>query len=234
MALFTISDLHLSLNTNKSMEVFGGVWKDYIEKLEYNWNNLVKKDDLVVIPGDISWETYLEDAVLDFKFLDNLNGQKIISKGNHDFWFLTVNKLYNFFNENNISTIKMLHNNFYTYKNVAICGTKGIDITKKPTTEEAIKIENREAGRLEKSILDAKKAGFDDVLVFMHYPPVIKEGKYNNNLFYYILKEYGIKKCYYGHLHSRSHHLAFCEEIDGILFELISSDYLNFTPKKIL
>ena len=69
MALYTISDLHLSLNTNKSMEVFGGVWKDYIEKLEYNWNNLVKKDDLVVIPGDISWETYLEDAVLDFKFL---------------------------------------------------------------------------------------------------------------------------------------------------------------------
>lgn len=234
MALFTISDLHLSLNTNKSMEVFGGKWKDYIEKLEKNWNSLVKEDDLVIVPGDISWETYLEDALLDFKFLDNLKGNKIISKGNHDYWFLTVNKLYDFFDKNNISTIRMLHNNYFTYDNVAICGTKGVDITKKPTTEEAVKLENREAIRLEKSILDAKKAGFDDILVFMHYPPIIKEGKYNNNLFYYILKEYNIKKCYYGHLHSRSHHLAFCEEIEGIEFNLVSGDYLDFTPMKIL
>ena len=234
MALFSISDLHLSLNTNKSMEVFGGAWKDYISKLETNWNKVVTSNDLVVIPGDISWETYLEDSVCDFKFLDKLNGKKIISKGNHDFWFLTVNKLYNFFEENNISTIKMLHNNFYTYENYAICGTKGVDITKKPSTEEAIKLENREAQRLEKSILDAKKAGYEDILVFMHYPPIIKEGKYNNNLFYYILKEYNIRQCFYGHLHSRSHHLAYCENIDGIDFKLVSSDYLDFTPIKIL
>lgn len=234
MALFTISDLHLSMNTNKSMEVFGGVWKGYIEKLETNWNSKVKDDDYVVIPGDISWETYQDDTLNDFKFLDRLKGIKIISKGNHDYWFLTVNKLYNFLEKNNIKTIKMLHNNFYTYKNIAICGTKGVDITKKPITEQSVKLENREASRLEKSILEAKNAGYDDIFVFMHYPPIIKDGKYNNNLFYYILKEYGVKRCYYGHLHTRSHHLAFCEKIEGIEFQLISSDFLDFNPQKIL
>ncbi|MBE7020322.1 MAG: serine/threonine protein phosphatase [Ruminococcaceae bacterium] len=234
MALFTISDLHLSLNTNKSMEVFGGVWRDYITKLEKNWNKIVTPDDLVVVPGDISWETYLEDAVEDFRFLERLNGKKIISKGNHDYWFLTVNKLYDFFDKNDIKTISMLHNNFFAYENYAICGTKGVDISKKPATDENIKLENREAIRLEKSIVDAKKAGYSDILVFMHYPPIIKEGKYNNNLFYYILKEYGIKKCFYGHLHTRSHHLAYCGDIEGIEFNLISSDYLDFKPMKIL
>ena len=234
MALFTISDLHLSLNTNKSMEVFGGVWKDYITKLEKNWNETVAINDTVVIPGDISWETYLENATEDFKFLNKLNGNKIISKGNHDYWFLTVNKLYDFFDKNNISTISMMHNNFYTYEDYAICGTKGVDITKKPSTEEGIRLENREAIRLEKSITDAKSAGFDNILVFMHYPPIIKEGRYNNNLFYCILKEYGIKKCFYGHLHTRSHHLAYCENIEGIEFSLVSSDFLNFKPMKIL
>lgn len=234
MALFTISDLHLSLNTNKSMEVFGGVWRDYITKLEKNWNEIVAPDDLVVVPGDISWETYLEDAVEDFRFLERLNGKKIISKGNHDYWFLTVNKLYDFFDKNDIKTISMLHNNFFAYENYAICGTKGVDISKKPATDENIKLENREAIRLEKSIVDAKKAGYSDILVFMHYPPIIKEGKYNNNLFYYILKEYGIKKCFYGHLHTRSYHLAYCGDIEGIEFNLISSDYLDFKPMKIL
>ena len=234
MALFTISDLHLSLNTNKEMDVFGGIWKGYIDKLERNWNETVKEDDLVVIPGDISWETYLEDTERDFKFLDNLNGNKILLKGNHDYWFLTVNKLYSFFEENNITTIKMLHNNFYTYEKTAICGTKGVDIIKKPITDEKIKLENREAIRLENSIIQAKNAGYEDIIVFMHYPPVLKDGKYNDNLFYSVLKEYNIKKCYYGHLHTRSHHMAVCEEIEGIEFKLVSSDYLDFKPMKIL
>ena len=234
MALFTISDLHLSLNTNKSMEVFGGTWKGYIEKLETNWNETVGKDDLVIVPGDISWETYLEDAVKDFEFLDKLNGNKILLKGNHDYWFLTVNKLYSFFEEHNINSVKMLHNSFYTYENIAICGTKGVDISKKPVTDDKVKLENREALRLENSILKAKQAGYDDIMVFMHYPPVLKGGSYNDNLFYSVLKEYGIKKCFYGHLHTRSHYQAICEEIEGIEFNLVSSDYINFKPLKIL
>lgn len=234
MALFTISDLHLSLNTDKPMDVFGGIWKGYIEKLEKNWNETVSDNDTVIIPGDISWETYLKDAVKDFKFLDSLKGNKIISKGNHDYWFLTISKLYDFFKENDITTIKMMHNNFYTYEDYAICGTKGVDISKKPVEEEKVKLENREAIRLENSILQAKQAGYEKILVFMHYPPVLKDGKYNDNLFYSVLKEYNIKKCYYGHLHTRSHHMAVCEEIEGIEFKLVSSDYINFKPIKIL
>jgi len=234
MALFTISDLHLSLNTNKSMEVFGGSWNGYIEKLLKNWNETVGENDTVVVPGDISWETYLEDAVKDFKFLDSLNGEKILLKGNHDYWFLTINKLYDFFEKNDIKSIKMLHNNFYVYENTAICGTKGVDISKKPVAEDKVKLENREALRLEHSILQAKQAGYDDIIAFMHYPPVLKSGTYNDNLFYSVLREYNIKKCYFGHLHTRSHHMAVCEKIEGIEFQLVSSDYINFKPVKIL
>ncbi len=234
MALFTISDLHLSLNTNKSMDVFGGAWKGYINKLEKNWNETVGKDDVVVIPGDISWETYLENALLDFKFLDSLNGNKIILKGNHDYWFLTVNKLYDFFEKNNITTIKMLHNNFYAYNNTAICGTKGVDISKKPVSDDKVKLENREAIRLNNSIRQAIDAGYEDILVFMHYPPILKGGSYNDNLFYSVMKEYNVKKCYFGHLHTRSHYMAVCEEIEGISFNLVSSDYIDFKPVKIL
>lgn len=234
MSLFTISDLHLSLNTNKSMEVFGGVWNGYIEKLKENWNSTVKENDVVVIPGDISWETYLKDAALDFKFLDNLNGKKIISKGNHDYWFLTVNKLKEFFKENDISTIEMMHNNFFVYENVAICGTKGTDISKRPTKEEDIKLENREALRLENSIIQAKEKGYNDIFVFMHYPPLLKNGKYNDNIYGYILREYKVKKCFYGHLHTRSHHMAVNEISDGIEYKLVSSDYMDFKPLKIL
>ena len=142
--------------------------------------------------------------------------------------------MYDFFEENDIKTIKMLHNNFYTYENYAICGTKGVDISKKPAESEKIKLENREAMRLENSILQAKKAGYEKIIAFMHYPPVLKGGKYNDNLFYSVLREYNIKKCYYGHLHTRSHNMALCEEIEGIRFELVSSDYINFKPIKIL
>ena len=127
MSLYVISDLHLSTNTvtNKSMEKFGTKWKDYHQKLEKYFKAIINEDDTIVIPGDISWAMTLEEAKNDFKFLDSLPGTKIIGKGNHDFWWTTATKINTFFEENDIKTIKLLHNNAYLLEDCIICGSRG-------------------------------------------------------------------------------------------------------------
>ena len=125
MGLYVLSDLHLSTNTDKSMEVFGPKWSGYTEKILKNWNSIVKEDDTVIIGGDVSWEMKLENCVSDFEFISRLNGRKIISKGNHDFWWETVTKLNNFVCENGFSGIDFIYNNAYNVEGVAVCGTLG-------------------------------------------------------------------------------------------------------------
>ena len=124
MSLFAIADLHLSLGTDKPMDIFGG-WSDYVTKLETNWQNKVRPEDTVVIPGDISWGMNFEQSKKDFEFINKLNGRKIISKGNHDYWWNTKNKMDKFFAENGFDTINILHNNHYSYDGYGICGTRG-------------------------------------------------------------------------------------------------------------
>ena len=124
MSLFAIADLHLSLGTDKPMDIFGG-WSDYVTKLETNWQNKVRPEDTVVIPGDISWGMNFEQSKKDFEFINKLNGRKIISKGNHDYWWNTKNKMDKFFAENGFDTINILHNNHYSYEGYGICGTRG-------------------------------------------------------------------------------------------------------------
>lgn len=234
MALFTIADLHLSTKVDKPMDVFGGIWQDYQNKLITAWKTTVSEKDTVVIPGDISWATYMEDADEDFKLLDSLPGKKIILKGNHDYWFETANKLKNFFEKHSIKNIELLHNNFFSYEDIAICGTKGSDVSKIPTTDNAKLIENRERMRLEHSLIKAEEAGFERKFVFLHYPPLLKGGKYNDNPFVKLLKEHNVERCYYGHLHSRSHNIAICEQFFGTEYRLISADFINFTPFSII
>jgi len=230
MALFAIADLHLSTKVDKPMDVFGGIWKDYQNKLIDSWNKAVSEEDTVVIPGDISWATYMEDADEDFKLLDKLPGNKIILKGNHDYWFETANKLNLFFEKHEIKTIKLLHNSFFSWEDIAICGTKGADMSKIPTTDNAKLIENRERIRLENSLLKAEAAGFERKYVFLHYPPLLRGGKYNDNPFTKLMQEHKVEKCFYGHLHSRSHNVAICEQFSGTEYRLISADFINFTP----
>lgn len=230
MALFAIADLHLSTKVNKPMDVFGGVWHDYQNKLLKGWSETVSESDTVVIPGDISWATYMEDADKDFLFLEKLPGNKIILKGNHDYWFETANKLNLFFEKLNIKTIKLLHNSFFNYEDIAICGTKGADMTKIPTSDNAKMLENREKLRLENSLKQAEKEGYEKKYVFLHYPPMIKGGKYNDNPFTKLMQKYNVEKCFYGHLHSRSHNVAICEQFSGTEYRLISADFINFTP----
>ena len=227
MSLFVIADLHLSLSSDKPMDIFGG-WHNYVSRLEENWQSVVKPDDTVVIPGDISWGMSLEEALEDFKFIDKLNGKKIIMKGNHDYWWSTKSKADKFFEENGITTIDVLHNNHYEYEDIGICGTRGwINDGSEPSDAKVIR---REAMRLERSIQSAIDAGLKP-MVFLHYPPLY--GDETNYDILDVLLKYEISHCFYGHLHSYACQKAANGRSYGIEFRLISSDYLHFTPLDI-
>ncbi len=227
MSLFVIGDLHLSLSTDKSMDIFGG-WDDYVNRLSNNWEEKVKDGDTVVIPGDISWAMSIEEAYDDFKFINDLPGNKIILKGNHDYWWTTKSKADKFFNVNNFNTLNVLHNNHYEYDGIGICGTRGwINDGSEPADAKVIA---REAMRLDRSIKSAVDKGLKPI-VFLHYPPIY--GPDTNYDILDVLLKYNIKNVYYGHLHSYATKNALNGRCYGIDFRLISSDYLQFSPLDI-
>ena len=232
MAIYTISDLHLSLNSNKPMDVFGENWKNHCKKIKQDWINKVTNNDTVIIGGDFSWETYLENTYKDFEFLNNLPGKKILLKGNHDYWWTTITNIRKYLVENNFNTIDILYNNSYEIDKYVIAGTRGWDYTKQNDS----KIINREINRLEISLKKAKEiSDKKDIIVFMHYPPISKNYINNENemRILQVLKEYNVKKCLYGHLHGQSHSQAVIGMIEEIEFRLVSSDFLNFKLLKI-
>lgn len=227
MALFAIGDTHLSFSTGKTMNVFSG-WTDYEKRLESNWRRLIREDDTVVIAGDISWCMDLEQGVADFAFLDSLPGKKLLMKGNHDYWWSTKKKADEFFAKHEFTSLNILFNNAYAVGNIAVCGTRGWFFDAEKDADKKIVL--REAGRLRRSIEEAKKTGLEPV-VFLHYPPLSQTQKCGE--IYDVLLEEGIKRCYYAHLHSYSHATAFTGVSDGIRFSLISSDFLGFCPELV-
>ena len=227
MSWFVIGDLHLSLSSNKPMDIFHG-WDNYVTKLEENWQKSVKPDDTVVLAGDLSWGMSLEDSLEDFKFVDKLNGRKIILKGNHDYWWTTKSKTERFFSENGLNTLSILHNNCFEYENIGICGTRGwINENGESADKKVLK---REAMRLESSIVCAEKQGLLPV-VFLHYPPVFKND-FNYEILD-VLQNHNIKHCFYGHIHGKSMLSAVNGNVNGIEYRLISSDFLQFSPLDI-
>lgn len=227
MALYTIADLHLPLGVDKPMDIFGKAWSGYVDRLEYNWQRKITNDDVVVLPGDFSWATYLEQSRNDFEFLDKLNGKKILLKGNHDYWWTTMNKLRSFITDNGFSGIEFLQNNSFVYGDIAICGTRGwIQPEIEGFSAEDKKIYDREVQRLELSLKSA--ADCREAYVFTHYPPVSFQNDEND--FIRMMKRYGVTKCFYGHLHSASHKNAVNGVVDGIEYRLVSGDYLQFDP----
>lgn len=228
MSLYAIADLHLSLSSGKPMNIFPG-WDNHVERLEKNWQTTVSTDDTVVIPGDISWAINFEEAKADFDFINRLNGHKVIMKGNHDYWWNSMAKMNRFLEENGFDTITIVHNNYYPYGEYGICGTRGwIKDTEEPADAKVLA---REAGRLETSIkaalVDGKKP-----IVFLHYPPIFAND-YNREILD-VLFRYDIKNCYYGHLHGNAHRYAVCGEVDGINYQLIAGDFVQFCPKLIM
>lgn len=167
MSLFVIADLHLCQgNPEKTMSIFNG-WKNYQELIRKNWLELVKPDDTVVIAGDVSWGMSLQDSAEDFHFIENLTGNKIIIKGNHDYWWSTKKKMDDFLTAEDCGSIKILHNNHFRYGNYGICGTRGWVSIKGETQDE--KVLKREVQRLETSIKSALAENLEPI-VFMHYP----------------------------------------------------------------
>ena len=229
MALYAIGDLHLSFSEDKPMDIFGENWANYEKKIKENWEKKIKNEDVVLIPGDISWAIKFEKAFIDLEWIDNLPGRKIMIKGNHDYWWTSLKKM-----NNKFKTLEFLHNNFYTYYDYAICGTRAWNSPSEINfTEKDLKIYNRELIRLKLSLDSAKKSGFNKFIVMIHYPPTndLKE----RSGFMEIFEEYNVEKVVYGHLHTKSSFFSSIQGIvNGVEYILTSSDYIEFNPKKVL
>ncbi len=244
MSLFVLSDTHLSTTENKPMDIFGARWSGYTDKLRTRWNKLVTPEDTVVIAGDISWSMSHTDAISDLGFLNELNGTKIIGRGNHDYWWTSLTKLNKLCAENGLTTLKFLYNNAFVAEDFIVCGSRGwyIDESNRKMPQEADyqKIVAREAIRLEISLTEAVKLREEslatdrinrEILVFLHFPPDFRG--YICREIVAVLQKYGIKRCYYGHIHG-VYDIPRSEVSGGIRYTLTSADFLDFTPLIIL
>ena len=237
MAIYVIGDLHLSFKNPKPMNIFGDNWENHPEKIKEDWISKVNEEDTVLLLGDFSWAMNLEDALLDFKYINELPGKKIMLKGNHDYWWTTITKMKKFLEENNIENIDFLHNNAYKIDDKIFCGTRGWNLTNIEETENSKKIIARECNRFELSINEAiSNFGMQkEIIACMHYPPIMQINVMKNEStpFMDVLKKYNIKRCYYGHLHGNSIKEAVQGNINGIDLKLISADSVDFKLTKI-
>ena len=225
VALFAISDFHLSFSVDKPMDIFKG-WSDYTEKIKENIEKQVADEDTIVIPGDISWGLKITETIEDFRFINALPGKKIIGKGNHDLWWESLTKMNRIIAENGFDTISFLHNNAYEVGDYAVCGSRGWFFD--DTADKKIIL--REAGRVEMSIIKAEKTGKTPIL-FLHYPTIRKNAVCEEIM--EVIFKHNIKYVYYGHIHKAGAFKAFNGEYEGVNFKCISCDMLGFEPLKI-
>ena len=231
MALFAIGDFHLSFSVNKPMDMFGSVWKNHEQKIKRNCNKYIKESDTIVITGDHSWGKKLEQCKDDLEFIESLPGRKILLRGNHDmFWDPKKTK---YLNEQFAGRMQFLQNNYFTYEDYALVGTKGYCYEGKDTIEHFLKIRDREADRLNESFKKAKMDGYQKFIMFLHYPPTsIGE---QESIFTQMAEEYGASQVIYSHCHGCDRFDDSIKgEMNGIEYRLVSGDYLNFKPERIL
>ena len=228
MALYAIGDLHLCLGAPKPMDIFGGTWVGYMDKLRQGMS-VIGPDDTTVLLGDLSWALDLENAKADFAWINEIPGRKIILKGNHDYWWSTAAKFNKFCTENGFSDQWILNNNHFVYDGYAICGTRGWFYEEQRSSEHDEKVFKRELMRLEASL---KSAGDLHKIVFLHYPPKYKG--YECPEIIDLMKRYDVRQCFYGHLHGASHGLAMEGQWDGIDYRLVSADKLAFRPFMVI
>lgn len=235
MSIFAIGDLHLSFNENKPMSIFGDNWEGHEKKIKQNWTKHITEKDYVLLPGDFSWSMYLKNCYADFEYLNELPGKKLLLKGNHDYWWTTLNKMRNYIKENEFQNIDFIYNNSYECENYIISGTRGWVQSKE---EEDKRLVNRELIRLELSIQEGiNKFGEEKpIIICMHYPPITNYNTQNNiqSPFIQLMKKYNVQKCIYGHLHSIAINEAIQGNIEGIEIKLVSADALNFEVAKII
>lgn len=228
MALYAISDLHLSTSVDKPMDIFGDKWTLHEEKIRDNWMNKVTENDTVIISGDISWGMKASEGMADIEWISELPGRKILVRGNHDYWWGSIKKLNSLY-----ENMDFIQNNFFSYEDYAICGSRAwICPGSNSFGEKDSKIYDRELIRLRLSLEEAKKSGYDKIIAAVHYPPT--NDKFEDSGFIDLFKEYGVEKVIYGHLHGPSLKRVFEGERDGIEYILTSADYIDFDPKLIL
>lgn len=226
MSIFAIGDPHLSLGSEKPMDIFRG-WEDYQERLAENWKKMIKPEDTVVLAGDISWALTLEEALEDLTFLHNLPGSKVLLKGNHDYWWNTKAKMERFFTRNGLNSLMILHNNAVLADGVALCGSRGWAFESNEDWDPLIEL--RELGRIRRS-LEAAPAQMEKLL-FLHYPPIYQQQVQEK--YFDLMEEFGVKECWYGHLHGPALAGAFEGYWRGVKLRLISADFLKFIPLRV-
>lgn len=228
MALYAIGDLHLCLGAPKPMDIFGGAWVGYMDKLKAGMS-VIGPEDTTVLLGDLSWALDLQASQADFAWINEIPGKKIILKGNHDYWWSTVAKFDKFCAQYEFENMHILNNNHFEYDGWAICGTRGWFFEEERSGQHDEKVFRRELIRLETSL---KSAGDLPKMVFLHYPPRYKG--YECREILDLLAKYDVSRCYYGHLHGGSHGLAMEGLWDGVEFRLAAADYISFKPLKVI
>ena len=236
MALYTMADLHLSFGNEKPMDIFGNRWTDHAEKIRTRWSRLVTAGDTVVIPGDSSWAMSLEEAEKDLGFINDLPGKKIIGKGNHDLWWASMKKNNDFIESRGFDSISFLYNNAYIAEGRMICGSRGWYV--EPSLQGEIGVEydkvvSRERQRIINSLKSADRLDPEkqyERILFLHFPPVF--GDFRCGPLLDVIKDSGITRCYFGHIHG-DYMIPASFEHGGTVYSLISSDYLNFIPQRV-
>lgn len=231
MKIFAISDLHLSINNPKPMDIFGPAWEGYLDKIIDDWNSKVGDDDIVLISGDISWAMQFENAKPDLDLICNLKGTKIILKGNHDYWWSSISELREYLHNNTYA----IQNDAYKFGDFVICGSRGwIPFDNGFKSELDEKIYKREIIRMELSLRSAKtlKTNNEKIVVMTHFPPY--NYRLENNEMIELFKKYDVDVVVYGHLHNedKSQKLEF--ERDGIKYFLTSCDLVGNKLIRIL
>lgn len=232
MKVFAISDLHLSYGvSDKSMDKFG--WGDWDRQIAFNWKSNINEDDLVLIPGDISWATTLKNVLPDLEFINSLPGRKIITKGNHEYWWNSYSKVKKILP----SSITALQNNSIIVDDIAICGTRLWDLPQFCKNEEDIKIYKREVLRLEMSLQDLDKNSqkcenkIRYKICMLHYPPFTN--KHEENEITDLISKYNIDIVIFGHLHGNQMKQMTNTNIKGTKYIFVSTDKIKNSPLQI-
>ena len=238
MSIYALADLHLALSCpDKSMEVFGSSWGEYISRVEENWKKTVSGSDTVLVSGDISWATYIDKAEEDFRFISGLPGRKLLSRGNHDYWWTTMKKMEVFLSEKGFTDLGFVRTNVVEADDCLISGTRGWMIETKESLEgsENRKIYEREKLRIRMCIDKLNEADPDHSkkhIIMIHYPPLTANKEFTE--FAEMMAGGGVDICVYGHLHGKAHRKAFEGDFEGTEFICTSADYVDFTPVKII
>lgn len=224
LKIFAISDLHLSINNSKPMDIFGPVWDNYLENIVEDWKQKVTDEDVVLLAGDLSWAMRLEDAKVDLEILKDLPGKKILLRGNHDYWWSTISKVRNILPKD----IYAIQNDSLILGDYIFCGTRGwIVDDSKMTDSNDKKIFDRELLRLEMSLNDAikKQDNNQQIICLLHFPPFDKNN--NSTKFTDMIEKFNIKTVVYGHLHGKVPNIKPVLNLNGVNYYLSSCDMVK-------